>query len=354
MHIQHSRCFESWIRSEINTNAALIKDQWRSLINGTENDWYLVHQIDYGSWHWIKWRLALFAASAFIALTVASYFDFYEFGHEQWPLAVSILYWICMLWQSIYFWFAPLFILFFIIRHISVLDDAIGLKKEVKIISIILSIINIVAFAIWSCFPFLPLIPRLFKLYPMIRQSVVLLLRILYIPINYMQTYWVVCRFGLIFPSQSGDCPSPETAELSGDASRSSAITLSTKTFKSMRRKAHKTTIRLIEEKEDSYSVDEDDTLEFVEMKRALSHYLTFDQFMRHLVKVSSVVYLQSCCFKELLHMWTWHHEFFTFPPEAVENGLLHLVQSPHFQLVECGTMKCLLTLFRNIILRLY
>ena len=35
---------------------------------------------------------------------------------------------------------------------------------------------------------------------------------------------------------------------------------------------------------------------------------------------------------KELLHMWTWHHEHSTSPPEVLENGVPLMVQSPHLQ----------------------
>ena len=35
---------------------------------------------------------------------------------------------------------------------------------------------------------------------------------------------------------------------------------------------------------------------------------------------------------KELLHMWVWHHEMLTSPPEVLENGVPLMVQSPHLQ----------------------
>ena len=178
-----------WNHSEINMNAAVEDDKWRSIIEGTEqqqrdihnehfrsqfeerksnspyvdhthsghnypdglqevinevdealreetnvgtiSDFYLEHRMTYGSDEWIERRLGVYGVTAFAAVVGADYFVVFN---PDWTdsAALKATYWICIFWEYTYLSFVPLFIFYYILRHISVLDDLLGLKKEVK------------------------------------------------------------------------------------------------------------------------------------------------------------------------------------------------------------------------------
>ena len=135
------------------------------------------------------------------------------------PMRLSVIYWFCVFWGYTYQYFMPLFLFYFICRHVSVLDDAIGLRKEVKVIAIIYCILNLAPIIQFVTMRLIPMIcPDLLNYWPIIFLMQELLKRISYFAINYMQTRWVVAKLThLTFRSRN---PS------SGDVRSSSAIGL--------------------------------------------------------------------------------------------------------------------------------
>ena len=122
-----NRFLTSLFLSEINVTAALKNDQWASVIDSAQwtSNWYLKHQRDYGSWRWIKWKLAIWALTAFVAGEGVRYLILFQpnWSHD---LKLSIVYGICYFWLSTYYVLLPLWMYYYILRHM-ISDDAIGL-----------------------------------------------------------------------------------------------------------------------------------------------------------------------------------------------------------------------------------
>lgn len=261
--------------TEINENSALKNDDWRSVIDGTERSWYLRHQNDYGSWRWIKWKLFVCSIFAVISFVVAEF----PSSFPRYQSKLLTLQWICsyLAWTFIYT--LPLLILYYILCHIPILDDAIGLKKEVKSIAVIFSIIVVLSLIISVIYPSIVLIhEKTMILYTLSMSSYsqwippiwILVRRILFIPINYMQTRWVVNKYS--------DVQRKRTGELSSDPT---AISLSTS---KMRGKANETTWKLIDVANASLTPDSEEMRS--EMKVILTNYRAFEAFMRFLLEV--------------------------------------------------------------------
>lgn len=171
--------------TEINENSALKNDDWRSVIDGIESNWYLKHQKDYGSWNWIKRKLFVWASPAVIAFGVGDFLRHFPQFFDNLPR----MFWIC----HFSFWtlssFVPLLILYYILYHIPILDDAIGLKKEIKSIVVMYSIILVLWFSNSIIYPSILLIDDQFPDFRWIISPIwILLRRILIFLINYMQT----------------------------------------------------------------------------------------------------------------------------------------------------------------------
>ena len=290
---------------EINTNSALKDNAWRSVLNGLESSWYLKHQKDYGSWRWIRKRLFIFALFALSSLTVVRYIETF---HPHWSSsAISfIIYCISSFCMCTYYFFATLFILFYILRHISILDDAIGLGKEVKVIAYMLTIIFMMAFLVLVLYPQLTALigDHLAYYQPIISRVWLLLYRILFVPINYMQTRWVVRRFGMLLRQRSDEGNSH------GDPT---AISLSTTKMLKIRM-ANETTLRLMDEPDTSLTPDEQELR--IEMQRALMKITAFEAFMRFLLEVFRSSYF--------IHRIWYNLNFAHFSLENVNGNVLN------------------------------
>lgn len=267
-------------------------DKWRGVIDGTaskqtSNDWYLRHWKRYGSARWIKWKQICYVITAFAAAQAVDYI-FIFCPHWSSSISLSFTYWFCIIWGWTYEFFVPLFIFYFIFRYISVLNDAIGLRKEVKVIAIMYFVINIISIIKLVMYRLIPIFHRDFSNYwPIIHFFCESLRRISFCPINYIQTRWVVGRL-------------EHRYRLSDEFGSSNAIILSsTRTWK----KVESSRSNLLKDQSDQNyldSLDVDDEREIWEMHRTLKAYIAFQRFMRHLVKVHSVfsglIHVQLIC----------------------------------------------------------
>lgn len=164
-----------------------------------------------------------------------------------------------------------LIIIYFILRRIPLLDDSIGLKKELKVIAYFKLLYVILAVLLRVLFPnFDRIDERLVQYQPIASKGGIILFRLSDFAINYMQTRWVVNKFTRVQHRASmASCMDP------------TAITLSTT---GMRKAVHEQTLRHSNNPEESlYSDDQDRRLE---MKRILSDHTVFEAFMRSLLKV--------------------------------------------------------------------
>merc|ERR1719295_1235182 len=157
-------------------------------------------------------------------------------------------------------------VIFLILRCIYILDDSIGLKKELKVIAYFWMIYGFLSVCTRIIYPItLALHSDTEKYEAIILQFAELLGRFCWFGINYMSTYWVVHKFGSLLRQQS-----------SIQCVEATAISLSTR---KMRHAAHESTLCLMDD------ADDDETDDRVEMKRILQKHTIFDAFMRHLVK---------------------------------------------------------------------
>ena len=246
-------------------------DDWRSAINETESSWYLKHQNDYGSWQWIKTRVLFYAICNFVARGIDIYMDIFTDWTTTPTLVDDALYWSCYFIWWFLCYFMPLPILYFILRNISILDDGIGLKKEMKVITYLLAVINIITL-IRGMYPVIFSIDRNLLIYLGITDSLYLFIdRLLFIPLIYMQTRWVVRRFGGFMLRHSTG------------ANHSHPMSISLSTTK-MRYAANDTTLNLIDDGNNSLTPVSEEMR--TEMKRILMKYTVFEAFVRFLLEV--------------------------------------------------------------------
>ena len=216
----------------IKTSSALKGNRWRSIINpqNRATNWYLNHREDYGSWQWIKWKLFIYAFTAAIAGSTS--YHFIESVNQHLPIQYMIVYWICNIWYLIYQYIITLMVIFFILYRIPLLDDAIGLKKELQVIAYLLFLQVVLGICFRVIDPnIISIDDEFLPFLPIFNQIVVLLMRFSRFGINYMQTRWVVNQYGMI--QRHG---SSTTTSSAGD---SKAITLSSR----MRKVVHKNTL---------------------------------------------------------------------------------------------------------------
>ena len=155
-----------------------------------------------------------------------------------------IPYYICNVWYLMFQYCGTLFIIYFILRRIPVLDDSIGLKKELTVIAYLLFLQVVLGIFFRVIDPnIISIDDDLQKYQPILNQIVVLLMRFSRFGINYMQTRWVVNTFDIIRRHESNV-----------DGTDPTAITLSTRT---MRNIVHEKTLRLIDDPKDSLYLDE-------------------------------------------------------------------------------------------------
>ena len=253
--------------------SALKADHWRSAIDESESNWYLRHQSDYGSWQWIEKRLFIYALSAWLCRT-GSYYLFYFIPLWSSSTSLTIIYWFSYCWFWAYNEIMPIFVLYYILCHISILDDAIGMKKELNVISKMFSIVTVlklIGFAITATGLIATIDPNVVGYWgPIILNIRSLLSRTLQIPINYMQSRWVVSRFVSLIHREPGNL-----------ACDSNAISLSST---KMRGIVNQSTLNLIDHSIDSLTPNSEE-VRFV-MKSTLMKYTAFEGFMRFLLEV--------------------------------------------------------------------
>lgn len=286
-------------QSEINTNAALQDDKWRSVIDGgrsfdnsiphQSNDRFLKHRETYGSPKWIAWRLVVVALIAFAGMETITYIGvFHGVSRPYWSSSVllAITYWFSTLLYWIYDYFMPLIIFYIILRYISVLDDAIGLQKEVRIIAIMyfaIAIISIIVLVLHQLTPILGIIyPQLIDDSAIIFTVSIMVRRICYTPINYTQTKLVVSRLNhLRFNNRSDE-----------DNKSSNAIVMAPTR---MRKVTSDSKVNLLEDQNDLGSIDSKEEKDLLQMQCILKSHIAMQEFMRHLVKVRFlIVFLSS------------------------------------------------------------
>lgn len=271
------RCQSIMFSSEINRNSALKDDKWRSIINGTEQNWYLEHRTDYGSIKWIKWRMIIYAFTAVLAFGFQKNLDYFQFNWWN-SVTLNTAYWISYIWRFGYAQVVPFCIFLYIFRYLSILDDAIGLRKEVKNIAVLFTIINILMFIIpmssliISTF-FLDIWDTYYELISLITLINTFVVRILYFIINYKGTRWVVSKFGYMHRDRSGT-GFKDSSTISLSLTRMRNITFDDNT------------VTLLNGRNNSMSLNLEELERFIEMKQILSSNIEFDRFMRHLVKV--------------------------------------------------------------------
>ena len=111
----------------INSSAATKDNKWQSIIDphhGSDN-WYRRHREDYGSLDWIRWRVCILVIVAYIAN--CSWFILNSLEHfNTWHW---VMYWCSIVTYLNCVAIVPLSVFFHILRRVSILDDAIGLKK---------------------------------------------------------------------------------------------------------------------------------------------------------------------------------------------------------------------------------
>ena len=276
---------EWWYRSEIHTNAALKNDQWRRPIaEGAEyemksKNWEFrrkkAKQKRYETKGFIKSKRILYFVIFFSAFIACEGQDYIEIFQPNWSSSAWLitLYYFCYIWIEICLYAVPLGFFYYIYRNVYILDDVIGLKKEVKDIAIkyfFISMLQIIYEVTWSVIKITG--SDLINYWPIIFVIFEILIRILYIPINFKQTGWVINKFTGRF-----------TDEMQMSRKASSTIYLSTR---EMRNRAHEETIYLLEMRKESITLHEDDEKELLEMQRTLKDYIAFNQFMRYSIKV--------------------------------------------------------------------
>ena len=200
--------------------------------------------------------------------------------HTNINLFDDFVYWICYFWYWALCYVVPLPILYFILKHVSILEDAIGLKKEVKEIPSMLLMINVYSLIIYALYPVLFYIDsNLLTIWQVVSKFNPVLNRILFIRINFMQTFCVVRKFGAhILHKSVGSYTDIDPI----------AINLSTE---GMRKVVNDTTLRLIEDT--NVSLTPDSQVMLHEMKRDLMKYTAFEAFMGFLLQV---------CYSEYVH----------------------------------------------------
>ena len=256
--------FVQFLQLCIHFRKSIINDQqWRS-------NFYLVHQRDYGSWRWIKWKLIFHAVTAFIALEVINYFNLF---HNNWSQSVplSIVFYFSNFWHWTYYSFLPIFIFIWILRYI-VADDAIGLKKELRVIAYYFAIITVIT-TMHSAVPYFS--DQIGTYWMIIWRGFFLLLRCLLFLIMYVQTRYVVRKYGHLIRHRSENSSSDPRA-----------INL---TSRRMRHFAHESTFCLVEE-ESEYSLTVDEKEAMLDMRRALMISTVFEQFMVYIFDVCTSV----------------------------------------------------------------
>ena len=233
--------------------------------NNEENNWYLKHREDYGSWQWIKWKLFVYALTAAIAGAISIYF----IDHNL-TVKYAIMHWFCNLWYLIFKYFMSMILIYFILGHISRLDDVIGLKHELKSVAFYLVLIIFIGVNFRLICPSVIRIEHdLQNLTLIINALYGFLWRFSFFGITYMHTRWVVTKFAMSYHS---GCAL--------DFGDSTAITLSTT---KMRNIAHEKTLHLMESQSDVLYPNERDKK--FQMKNTLRSNNAFEAFMRELLK---------------------------------------------------------------------
>ena len=178
-----------------------------------------------------------------------------------------IIYYFCEYWNETYCLLVPLFIFCFILRKIAVLDDTIGLRKEVKVVTVMFLIVVILRLIfdvmdlIVFDFHIIYISPQQWSPLYIIRNFIE---NIIWCGIIYRSTTWVLKKYDFISRRDSR-----------GNEIDSTAITLTT----TKRRKVgYETALRSVEDSEDLSEIDEHE--EAMEMKRILSNYSVFEGFM--------------------------------------------------------------------------
>ena len=240
-------------------------------------------------------RLLIYCIFAFVSRGIGDYLDIFvsDWWYDE-SLVDDTIYWICYFIYWILSYFVPLPILYFILRNISVLDDGIGLRKEVKVIAHTITILDAILLVVIGMYPVIWFMNHdLLTYWGVTDQLNRFLDRLLVIPVNYMQTRWVVRRFGFFLRSKSG-----------ANLSDPTAISLSTS---KMRRAANDTTLNLVDHGNDSLTPDSEEVR--AEMKRTLMKYTAFEAFVRFLLEVCSSLYCKHCA---SLHLTNIHRLFCT------------------------------------------
>lgn len=254
--------------------------------------------------------------SAFIALAVTHYLDLCDLDapddysldlcnlsiHSLRWVDRTTIYWICSIWITICVFLCPLLILLYIVRHVAILDDAIGLKREVRDIAYTLPIIFVLAFSVWQAAPrVIPLvIDKDFDFIDFLPIVFIwgMLNRLLLLYINHKQTHWIIGKFGFLYRNRSIDSYG-NTRTISLSSTR-------------MRNVVHDSTLRRMNDDNESISLDavSYERKERLNMKRTLKCEAAFGGFMRHLVKVFVDC---SVCYQSPLHSPIVSDDFFDF-----------------------------------------
>lgn len=203
------------------------------------------------------------ALPAFAALNVSHYLKFIV---SDLSVQQTVEYWICVIWVNAYYNLLPLFILHHIVRRTELLDDAIGLKREVQGIVYLYPIIVAFTFSTWQICPWILPIFIHFEYQDFFRFIVpiwILLNRFLYFRMNFMQIRWTIHKFGRIYRD---------------------GITLSSTR---MRNIVHESTLGRVHDDVESISLTavSYERKERLNMKRTLTNEAAFGGFMRRLVK---------------------------------------------------------------------
>ena len=126
--------------------------------------------------------------TAYIALGGRDYIHIFK---PNWSASVPfmVIHWLCTVWRWTSLHVEPLIIFCYIFRNIYILDDVIGLKKEIKDIAIryffisMLFVIFEIVYGVTVMIGF-----DVTHFWPIVNMGFLLVIRVLYVPINQ-------CRF---------------------------------------------------------------------------------------------------------------------------------------------------------------
>lgn len=246
----------------IQHSSSLKGSEWKHVINSDEaaDDWYLRHHADYGSIQWVQQRIYSLVFVVYISIIAVNILGKVvgrdNFNTTLWALFGAF----CLIQLLLVFLMG--FMICFILRRVSVVDDVIGLRKEIKIIGywyILLAVACLFLFVIWRIISILDnSIDEWTEVCVLIFY---LLCRIFTVIAHWRSTKWVVVHFekALMAPMWHN----MNTLEL--------------------RTIVHEQTLDMMKDPGTALSAEE--SCKRLEMKNILADETAFDLFMRRLLE---------------------------------------------------------------------